>query len=141
MSSEYDALLDQAMAEYGRRRDQSLRAQEELHALTETVTAPRQAVQVTVDGLGRLTDLKFPTHSYKTMPAPDLAKIILKTVADARERIESRAACVVAPGLPAHVNAVDFVGGRLDPKDLLPKDLADIRGSSDPWLNMEDGHE
>ncbi|MBT0772852.1 YbaB/EbfC family nucleoid-associated protein [Kineosporia sp. J2-2] len=141
MSSEYDEILGRAMAEYGRSRDRALKARRDIDALTETATAPRQVVQVTVDAMGRLTELKFPTASYKSMPAPELAKIILKTVSDARERVGARAASAMAPALPPHVDPAALLSGRMDGSALIPDELAEVRGSSDPWQTPEDHHE
>lgn len=127
MSSEYDELLEQALAEYGRRRDQAVKTRADMDGLSETATAPRQVVQVTVDGLGRMTGLKFPTHAYKSMPAPDLAATIMKTLQEARDRVDGRAAEALSGSLPSTVDAAALLHGRVGLEDLLPREPAQGR--------------
>ncbi len=141
MNPDYERLMNDALAEYSRRREQSLRTQQDLDALAETVLAPRQVVEVTVDGQGRLTSIRFPTHAYKSMPAPELAKVIMKTLTDATDRVRVRTEAVLSGTMPAHVDVRGLVRGQFDPRDLLSPDLAAGGGSLDPFDGLDPSDE
>jgi DNA-binding protein YbaB len=108
------------MAEYQRAREKSAELYRELSNVTETVTAPRQVVKVTVGQTGGVIDLSFPTQAFKNMPGTDLATVILKTIGQAQAQMQARTAALLAPNLPAGVSAEDLISGKADLDALLP---------------------
>jgi hypothetical protein len=71
-------------------------------------------VSVTVGRAGEVTDLKFPTNAYKNMTATELASVILKTIEDARDQALAQSAELLAPMLPAGLDAQAVVRGTAD---------------------------
>jgi len=128
MVSPYEGLLDQAMAAYQRQRQKSGELYRELNHITETVTAPRQVVKVTVGQQGEVTDLTFPTAAFKNMTGTELATVILKTIGQAQSQLRARSATLLAPSLPAGLSAEELLAGTADLEALLP---------ARPW-NAED---
>ncbi len=115
-----ESMLDQALAHYQRQRERSAELYQQMREVTETVTAPRQVVKVTVGPSG-VTDLSFPSHAYKNMPGTELASVILKTIGQAQQRMQARSAELLAPTLPAGVSAEDLMNGKADLAALLPE--------------------
>jgi hypothetical protein len=120
MASPYESILDQAMAEYGRQREQSGELYRQLNSVTETAVAARQVVRVTVGRQGEVTELTFPNAAYKNMTGVELSAVILKTIAQAHAQMRARAAELLAPSLPPGVSATDLMSGNVDLEALLP---------------------
>jgi hypothetical protein len=120
MPSANENMLEQAMAEYQRQRERSSELYRELSDVTETVTAPRQVVKVTVGQTGGVLDLSFPTPAFKNMPGTELATVILKTIGQAQAQMQARAAALLAPSLPAGISAEDLISGKANIDALLP---------------------
>jgi acyl-CoA reductase-like NAD-dependent aldehyde dehydrogenase len=102
MSASYQAVLDQTMAAFRRRRA-ALRA--DLDGVSGTATAPRQVVSVTVGPAGAITALRFPTNAYKSMAPAELAAVIMKTAEEARTLARDGLAELLGP-LPDGISAV-----------------------------------
>jgi len=111
--------LEQLMAQYRKQFEELSEIQHKLREISCTVTAPRQAVTVTVGHGGAVTDIKFPTGAYKRMPPAELAKAVLKAITDAQQQVSREAAEVVAPSLPAGIDAQELFSGKADLQSLL----------------------
>lgn len=120
MASSYDVVLEQALADYERQRARAGEVYRELNDISETVTAPRQVVKVTVGQQGEVTDLTFPTAAFKNLTATELAAVIVKTINQAHAQVRARAATVLAPDLPDGISPEDLVSGKIDLGSLIP---------------------
>jgi DNA-binding protein YbaB len=120
MTSPYDRIAEQAMADYTRRLDEIADSQRRMAEVTATATAPRQVVTVTVGGQGEVTDIKFPSGAYKNMAPGELSSVILRTIGDARSQALGKAAEVLAPMFPAGFSAEDVLTGKAELRSLLP---------------------
>lgn len=93
------------------------------------MTAPRQVVAVTAGHGGVVKDIKFPTGAFKRMTPGELAAVLVKAIGDAQQQATREAAAVVAPTLPAGVDAEKLFSGGLDLQSALspePPPLQDI---------------
>ena len=126
MSSPQAKAFEEAVATYERRRDQLLATRRQLEAVTATVTAPRQVVTATVGRGGEVTELKFPTSAYKQLAPAELAAVLLKTINEARGEMLAKSAELLAPMLPAGLDAHDVVTGRADFGPLLQERRDDV---------------
>lgn len=126
MSARFDGLMQEALQAYQDKRQGLVEMRTKLAAVTATAKAPRQAVVVTVNGQGQVTDLKFPTDAYKRMAPAELASTITKTINDARDQARRQSADLLSPVLPPGVSVDAIVkGDDIDLNAVLP---ADVRG-------------
>jgi len=118
--------IEELFAAYHETRAEALRTRERIAGISVSAAAPRQTVRVTVDGLGAITALEFPTHAYRKMAPAELSEAILRAVADARAQVLNElAALSPASGLLSGVvNPADLLAGRADVARLLPEDPA-----------------
>ncbi|WP_121008250.1 YbaB/EbfC family nucleoid-associated protein [Saccharothrix australiensis] len=115
-----DEQLERVLARYREQRDELEAFQRGMSAISCTATAPRQTVKVTVGNQGELTDLAFPTDAYKRMAPAELAGAILTATREARGKALDAAAELLAPLLPAGLNARDIVEGKADLASYVP---------------------
>lgn len=108
--------LDQQLAELRE-------TQQRLSEVTATVTAPRQAVSVTVGYGGFVKDMKFPTSAYKRMAPSELASTVLKAIADAQAEVAAKSADIVAPSMPDGVDVHRLFRGEADLPSVLTAEL------------------
>ncbi|QFZ18585.1 YbaB/EbfC family nucleoid-associated protein [Saccharothrix syringae] len=114
MSNPYSEQLSRLMAEYRETQRAMVEAQQRLRSLSVTETAPRRVVSVTVGHGGRVEDIKFPTAAYKRMPPTELASALLDAIAAAQRRAVDEAAEVMAPHMPAGVDARALLSGDVE---------------------------
>lgn len=122
------------MSEVDRSRIEMLREEAERHRanlaemqkrvseLSATAVSPRKEVSVTVGNQGVIKDLHFPTSAYRKLPKKELADLITDTIAEAREKATAEIAGMVAPNLPAGVDAKAMVNGDISADALVPNE-------------------
>lgn len=116
-TDEYDRLVGEYQQQYRRLAD----TQRRLREIACTVTAPRRVVSVTVGHGGVVTEVAFPTSAYKRMTPTELAAVVLETITAAREQATAEAATVLAPSMPAGVDAQALLSGSVDLQSMLPE--------------------
>ncbi|MEW2445725.1 YbaB/EbfC family nucleoid-associated protein [Micromonospora marina] len=89
-------------------------AAESVAAGAFTATGKRRAVQVTVDGQGNLTEIKFPTSAYRTMAGGELGTLLLETITTARRQAIDAGIAQFAQLMPANLPLADILGGSVD---------------------------
>ncbi|QKZ15961.1 YbaB/EbfC family nucleoid-associated protein [Streptomyces chartreusis] len=120
-SSPYDQHIEELLGSYRRERAQVGELQRRMRDVTATVTAPRQALKVTVNSQGEVTEIEFPTGAYKRMAPVELSQMISSTIQKARTNAMAEAAEVLSGHLPAGVSAADLLQGKADLGGLLPE--------------------
>jgi DNA-binding protein YbaB len=115
-----NARIESLFEEYQRQRNSLTEMQQRMRALSGTATSPRREVTVSVGQSGVLTDIRFPTSAYKRMTPSDLSEVILATYTDAKESVLAQAAEVLAPMLPAGMDARALVDGTAGTDAYLP---------------------
>src|ERR1700722_5936396 len=98
-------------------RDRAIETQRRLEGLAESATDPKGVVTVTTTLNGEIRDLKFMSRKYRDMAPAELADVLLKTIAAARERVQKRAVDEFADsnGTPS----LSLFGGQVPVADLL----------------------
>ncbi|BCJ67306.1 YbaB/EbfC family nucleoid-associated protein [Polymorphospora rubra] len=116
----FDDRIATLFAEYERQRDSVKELQERMSRVKASATSPRREVTVTVGQNGVLTDISFPTGAYRRMPPAELQATIMQTFAEAKEQVMEQAAELLAPLLPAGMNAAKMVRGEAGVDMYLP---------------------
>lgn len=139
MSNPLQDKIDQALADFERSQTAIESIREDLADSTTTVTAKNRAVEVTVDGQGEITEIKFPTKKYRTMAPAELGSLLVETLADARQQAVQRATNLMRTAMPNSRPLLDALGGDSADIDTLIEDLGRMAGplwqvaeSSDP---------
>lgn len=128
MSTGFEQQLEEALAQYQRRRTELADFQRDAAAVTATVTAPRKVVSVTIGNAGVVKEIKFPTTAYKSLSGPELAKILVRTIEDARSQALDQVADLLAPMLPPGLDPRQIVRGTADLDVVMPADPVDLTG-------------
>lgn len=132
-SEDYERLLAEYQGHYARIAE----TQRRLREICCTATAPRQVVAITVGHGGVVTEVAFPTGAYKRMPPLELSAAVLETITAARDLALSEAAEILAPSMPAGVNAHALLSGSMDLQSMLPK-TPDISDATRDVLSIRD---
>ncbi|WP_367129241.1 YbaB/EbfC family nucleoid-associated protein [Saccharothrix sp. HUAS TT1] len=120
MSDQHTEHLEQLFAQLREQQRLMAETQQRLQEIQATVTAPRRVVSVTVGHGGRVTDVKFPTAAYKKMPPAELAGVLVDTIAEAQRKVGDEAAELLAPQMPAGLDAKAIFSGEFDAKSFVP---------------------
>ncbi|WP_406122651.1 YbaB/EbfC family nucleoid-associated protein [Streptomyces canus] len=121
MSSPYDQHIEELLGAYRRERAQIGELQRTMREVKASATAPRQALKVTVNSQGEVTEIEFPTGAYKRMAPVELSQMLLTTIQKARTTAMAEVAEVLSGHLPAGVAAADLLRGKADLGGLLPE--------------------
>lgn len=130
MSTGYAQQMEEALAQYQRRRKELAAFQRDAAEIAVTVTAPRKVVSVTIGNGGTVKEIKFPTTAYKNLSGPELAKVLVKTIEDARSQALDKVAELLAPMLPPGLDARQVVRGSADLDTVMPEDPVDLTGAA-----------
>lgn len=130
MSTGYAQQMEEALAQYQRRRKELAAFQRDAADIAVTVTAPRKVVSVTIGNGGTVKEIKFPTTAYKNLSGPELAKVLVKTIEDARSQALDKVADLLAPMLPPGLDARQVVRGSADLDTVMPEDPVDLTGAA-----------
>lgn len=132
MSNGFTQQLDEALAAYQRRRAELAEFQRNAAEVSATVTAPRKVVSVTIGNAGVVKEIKFPTAAFKNLSGPELAKILERTIEDARSLALDKVADLLAPMLPPTLDPRQVVRGTADLATVMPADPVDLTGEPTP---------
>ena len=119
MTMPYDGELRDLLDQYRRQRAELGDMQREMREISATASAGQQAVRVTVDAQGDITDLAFPTGAYRRMAPAELASVLTSTLRLARAEAARKMQEVLARHNPEG-GALDLVKGATDWSKLLP---------------------
>jgi DNA-binding protein YbaB len=121
VSSPYDQHIEELLGTYRRERAQVGELQRRMREVKASVTAPRQALKVTVNAQGEVTEIEFPTGAYKRMAPVELSQLLLTTIQKARTKVMADVAEVLSGHLPEGIAADDLLQGKADLGGLLPE--------------------
>ncbi|MFJ8582306.1 YbaB/EbfC family nucleoid-associated protein [Micromonospora sp. NPDC093277] len=114
MADQAQAKVDEMYADFNRQREAFAEASRDIATGTFTVTAKRRAFQVTVDGQGNLTEIKFLTGAYRTMPGAELGSLLLETITAARRQAVDAGIAHFERLMPAQLPLTEILGGSFD---------------------------
>ncbi|MFD6097694.1 YbaB/EbfC family nucleoid-associated protein [Nocardiopsis flavescens] len=81
--------------------------------------AKNRAVAATVDGTGRLTELKFHTDAYRSMAPAELSAAIVEVVGRAQRQMAERVSKAYEAFMPEGIDGEAAMRGDLDPEETL----------------------
>jgi DNA-binding protein YbaB len=90
-----------------------------LESATEEAVAKNRLVAATVDGTGRLTELKFHTDGYRSMAPAELSAAIVEVVGRAQRQMAERVSQAYEAFMPEGVDPQAAMRGDLDPEETL----------------------
>ena len=114
MSSGFESMINDMMAELEKQRDDLARLQAGLASVSATATSPKRQVSVTVDARGGVTELKFLSQAYRSMSGTELASTIVATISDAQRQVRERLAEQAGQGGPPGATPADLANGTVD---------------------------
>jgi len=117
-----DHRLETMFEEYQRQRVTLTELHQKIQAISATASSPRREVEVTVNHGGGITDITFTGTAYRRLAPKDLSALILRTIDDAKQQAAAESAELLAPMMPAGLNARDLLAGRLGLEQLAPSD-------------------
>ncbi|SDT10258.1 YbaB/EbfC family nucleoid-associated protein [Actinoplanes derwentensis] len=106
--------VERLFAEYERQRGAMADMQRRMSEISVTVTSPRREVSVTVGQNGVLTGIDFPSGAHKRLTTADLTRLVMAAYTEAKEKALDQAAELLAPSLPAGIDARGLVRGSTD---------------------------
>ncbi|MDE3721987.1 MULTISPECIES: YbaB/EbfC family nucleoid-associated protein [Nocardiopsis] len=81
--------------------------------------AKNRLVGATVDGTGRLTELKFHTEGYRSMAPAELSAAIVEVVDRAQRQMAERVAQVYENFVPEGIDTKAAMNGDLTPEEMM----------------------
>ncbi|MGP4014989.1 YbaB/EbfC family nucleoid-associated protein [Saccharopolyspora sp. 5N708] len=110
--------------EYERQLEGINEMRRRLTALSATAVSPKREVSVTVAAQGVITELKFLTSAYRRLPPNELADLVTRTIAEARDKVTEQTAEIMAPMLPPGMDAKSMLTGALTAGELAPSEAS-----------------
>lgn len=83
--------------------------QRRMSEISATAVSPRRELSVTVSHQGVITELKFLTSAYRGLAKNELAELVTRTIAEARDKVTDQTAQLLAPLMPPGLNARDLL--------------------------------
>ncbi|MFF9017197.1 YbaB/EbfC family nucleoid-associated protein [Streptomyces sp. NPDC014870] len=103
--------LAEALAEFEETRAKLADAAAAASRVSATVTAKDRSVAVTMGPQGELTQIRFPTNAYRSMPPAQLAAALMATIGLARKQAAEQLAEIYRPFGPIPVLSPDAPDG------------------------------
>ncbi|MET7394107.1 YbaB/EbfC family nucleoid-associated protein [Dactylosporangium sp. NPDC005572] len=129
MSSPLYDRIEQAHAEFDRVQATLADIQDSLGSTETTATSKNRALSVTVDGRGEISDIKFLTRSYRTMPPAELTAMLIETIREARAQARTAMAEAFQPVFPPGSPLADIINGRVDLEAMMQQAMDTVNGS------------
>lgn len=127
MNMDIDAAMAALDKERRRLDDISKARQEE----TTTVQAKDHSLEMTFDGSGELTDLKFNGTKYRSMPPAQLASVIVQTLNDGRAQSMAKLTDLVSSDIMPGVDLAGIASGKVDPSSVLDQLISPLNALPD----------
>ena len=120
MASEHRRRIEDLYEQYQRQRQGLGDLQRRMQAISVTAYSPRREVAVTVGYTGVVSDITFPNSNYRRLAPQELSSMLMRAIADAKDRAAAEAAEVLTPLLPAGIDAKTLVSGKYSVEQLVP---------------------
>lgn len=119
--------INEIMAELEQSQRDLRRAQARISEVSRTTQSGNRMVSATVDARGQLTGLQFHGTKYRSLPGPELADLIVRTVRKAKSAAAAEVQETMKNLLPGHglppilakaIEGSDLAADLLDPQKL-----------------------
>jgi DNA-binding protein YbaB len=140
MTSAFEPVLNEMMAEIQKQRDELMRLQREMPEISGSARSKRRQVSATVDARGEVVELQFHGTGYRSLAPAELANIIVETIREARAEAQQHLWEVVGHSFPDGMGFAELADGTYDWTDplSLPKPLLDLLHSPPtPWGSVD----
>jgi DNA-binding protein YbaB len=114
--------IEQIYEEYQRQRNVLSDLHRQIQEISVTAVSARKEVSVTVNHAGTVTDIAFNGTTYRRHAAKDLSALVMKTIAEAKQKAMEQSADLLGPLMPTGINARDLLSGRLGLDGFMPSD-------------------
>jgi DNA-binding protein YbaB len=139
MTSPFYDQIEKRQEQLRRKQEEFAEVEQRLAGVKATATSKNRAVTITVDCHGEIVEIKFRTGAYRSMPGAELARLLMDTIAearnDAKEAVMDQFAAVL-PDMPLR----ELMDGRMDFGELmrqrigLPDDMGDGPPTMPTWF-------
>lgn len=119
MGSPMGENIEELLGDYREQLRKATELTRSLQQISGTATSQRRTLKASVGSQGELTELEFIGDSYRELPPRELAALIMKTVAEARQEVMKQVTSMVAPTLPPGLDPEKLLGGKIDPAEIL----------------------
>lgn len=119
MTSPYQGLLDEALADFDRRRDALLRTRAQVDGVRAKAHDPRRILEATVGPRGELRGLVFTGSAFKQLTGPELAALVVETVARAQDQVRADVERIGGSAVPESLPVERILAGELSSEALL----------------------
>jgi DNA-binding protein YbaB len=123
MQPEWQAHIDELLAQYREKRNQLKDLQRRMSEAGATVTTEDEMITVKVGPQGRLVGLEFNPRVYRKFAPSELAEAVLAAVREAGAQVDGQLRAAMEPMMPA--GDYGEVGG-FDLSDVLPERPDDL---------------
>ncbi|ONI83110.1 hypothetical protein ALI144C_16520 [Actinosynnema sp. ALI-1.44] len=106
--------------EYERQVTNLAEMQKRISEVSATAVSPRRELSVTVGPQGVLTELNFLSTAYRRLAKNELSALVMKTIADARAKLNDQLAEIMTPMMPPGLDLKAALEGKVSAKDLAP---------------------
>ncbi|GAA3453705.1 YbaB/EbfC family nucleoid-associated protein [Dactylosporangium matsuzakiense] len=130
MRAEFQAHLDELLAQYRQARDNIGRMQREMAELSATAQSEDELVKVSVDHRGELTKVEINPRAFRLLDSVTLGETIVTTTKAATADLRRRVQELVAPHAP-NFAGLSGMGGDFDVTKIFPEDPQDMPGLRD----------
>jgi DNA-binding protein YbaB len=127
MRPEWQAHIDELLAEYRKKRTDLEKLQETMASAEATVTAADDMVTVRVGPQGRLLGLEFNPRVYRKLSPSELAETVLAAVREATAQVGDQVRAAMEPLTPENASYEGVAGERLDLSKFLPEHPDDFQ--------------
>jgi DNA-binding protein YbaB len=121
MRPEWQAHIDELLAEYRQKRADLKKLQETMASAEATVTAADDMVTVRVGPQGRLLGLEFNPRVYRKLSPSELAEAVLTAVQEATAQVGDQVRTAMEPLKPDNASYEPVAGEGLDLSNFLPE--------------------
>lgn len=117
----YQQKADELLAQYHESLAKVADLRSKLNEVSVSVAAPRNVVQVTVNGQGQVSALEFPTGAYKRTPPAELAATLLETIQEAARQATEVVRELISPEVTPGLNFMEMLRGKADAPAVFPE--------------------
>jgi hypothetical protein len=128
MTSAFEPILNEVMAEIQKQREELMRLHREMPEISGSARSKRRQVSVTVDARGDVVELTFHGTGYRSLAPNELSAVIVDTIREAKANASRQLWDAVGDIFPDAADLADLMSGDVDWTDALspPKPLLDL---------------
>lgn len=126
MSTSWHEEIERAYAELDESQQAIAQVQHDMTGKRITVTSKNRAITVVTDAQGEVTDIKFNSRGYRSMPTAELSALLVETVGEARRQALAELASMFSAVLPQSTPILDLLNGTVDIDEMVREAMRQI---------------